>query len=43
MKLLKSVKSETTKNKNRENFRYLDITEGILVHCNIVNNDYLHD
>ena len=29
-----------TKNKNDENVPYLKITEVVLVHCNIVNNDY---
>ena len=40
MKLLGSTKSKTTKAKNGENIPHLDITEVLLVHCNIVNNDY---
>ena len=38
MKLLGSTESKTTKDENSKN-----ITEVILVHCNIVNNDYQHD
>ena len=40
MKLLWSTKNEITKDKNGENVPHLEITEVILVHCNIVNNDY---
>ena len=40
---LESTKSKITKNKSDENFPYLDITEAVLVQCNIVNNDYEHD
>ena len=43
MKLLGSTKNKTTKDKNGENVPYLEITEVVLVHCNIVNNDYQHD
>ena len=43
MKLLWSTKNKTTKDKNGENVTYLEITEVILVHCNIVNNDYQQD
>ena len=39
MKLLGSTKSKITKDKNGENVPYLEITEVVLVHCNIVNND----
>ena len=31
------------KNKNGENVPHLEITEVVLVHCNIVKNDYQHD
>ena len=31
------------KDKNGENVPHLEITEVILVHCNIVNNDYQQD
>ena len=40
MKLLGSTKNEITKDKNSENLSHLEITEVVLVHCNIVNNDY---
>ena len=40
MKLFGSTKSKITKDKNRENVLHLEISEVILVHCNIVNNDY---
>ena len=40
MKLLGSAENEITKNKNGENVPHLEITEVVLVHCVIVNNDY---
>ena len=40
MKLLRSTKSTITKNENGENVPNLEITEVVLVHCNIVNNNY---
>ena len=40
MKLLGSTKNKITKDKNRENVPHLEITEVVLVHCNMVNNDY---
>ena len=43
MKLLGSTKNKITKDKNGENMPHLEITEVVLVHCNIVNNDYLQD
>ena len=43
MKLLESTKNKITKNQNGENVPHLQITEVVLVHCNIVNNDYLQD
>ena len=43
MKLLGSTKNKITKDKNGENVPHLGITEVILVHCNIVNNDYQQD
>ena len=39
MKLLRSTENKITKDKNDENVPYLEITEVVLVHCNIVNND----
>ena len=43
MKLLGSTKNKITKDKNGENVPNLEITEVVLVHCNIVNNDYQRD
>ena len=43
MKLLTSNKSKITKDKNGENLPNFEITEVILVHCNIVNNHYQQD
>ena len=40
VKLLGSTKSKITKNKNGENVSYLEVTEVILIHCNVVNNSY---
>ena len=39
MKLLGSTENKITKNKNGENVPHLKITEVVLVHCDIVNND----
>ena len=38
MKLLGSTKSKMTKDENGKNVPYLEITEVVLVHCNIVQN-----
>ena len=43
MKLLGNIKNKITKDKNGENVPHLEITEVVLVHCNIVNNDYQQD
>ena len=43
MKLLGSTKNKTIKDENGENVPHLEITGVILVHCNIVNNDYQQD
>ena len=40
MKLLGSTKNKIAKDKNGENIPHLEITEVVLVHCDIVNNDY---
>ena len=40
MKLLRSTKREITKNENDENVPYLEITEVVLIHCNVANNSY---
>ena len=43
MKLLRSTENKITKDKNGENMPHLEITELVLVYCNIVNNDYQQD
>ena len=43
MKLLGSIESKTNEDKNSENLPHLEITEVVLVHCNLVNNDYQQD
>ena len=43
MKLLGSTENKITKDKNGENVPHLEITEKVLVHCNIANNDYQQD
>ena len=43
MKLLGSTKNKISKDKNGENVPHLEITEVVLVNCNIVNNDYQQD
>ena len=40
MKLPGSTKSKITKNGNSENVPNLEITDVVLVHCNIVTNNY---
>ena len=40
IKLLKSSEKKISKNKNGKNPPDLEITEIVLIHCNIVNNDY---
>ena len=43
MKILGSIKSKITKDKSGENIPHLEMTELILVHCDIVNNDSQQD
>ena len=43
MKLLGSTEDKITKEKNGENVPHLENTEVVLVHCNIVDNDYQQD
>ena len=43
MKLLGSTENKITKDKNGENVHHLEITEVVLVHFDIVNNDYQQD
>ena len=40
MKLLGGTKSKITKNENSENLPYLETTEVVLIHCNVVNHSY---
>ena len=40
MKLLGSSKSRITKDENGEDVPNLEVVEVVLVHCNLVNNDY---
>ena len=40
IKLLGSTENTITKDKNGENVPHLEITESVLIHCNIINNDY---
>ena len=43
MKLLGSTESKITKDKNVENLPNLEINEVVIMHCNIVINDYPQD
>ena len=43
MKLLRSTENKITKGKNGENVPHVEIREVVLVHCNIVNNNYEQD
>ena len=43
MKLLGSTENKITKDKNGKNVPHLEITEVVLVHYNIGNNDYQQD
>ena len=43
MKLLGSTTSKITKDKNAESVPYLETTKVVLIHFNIVNNDYQQD
>ena len=43
MKLLGSTENKRTKDKNGENVLHIEITEVLLVHCNIANNGYQQD
>ena len=40
MKLLGGTVSKINKDKNGENVPQLEVVELVLVHCNLVNNDY---
>ena len=43
MKLLGRIENKITKDKNGENLSHVEISEVVLVHCDIVNNDYQQD
>ena len=43
MKLLGSTQNKITKDKNGVDVPHLEIAEVVLVHCDIVNNDYQQD
>ena len=43
MKLLERTKNKITEDKGGEIVPHLEITEVVLVHCNIVNNGYQQD
>ena len=43
MKLLGSTESKITKDKSGETVPHSEIVELVLVHCNLVNNDYQQD
>ena len=43
MKLIESTESKITKDKNGKNVTHLEAVELVLVHCNLVNNDYQQD
>ena len=40
MKLLGSLKSKITKDKNGENVPHLEIVELVLIHCDLVNDNH---
>ena len=42
MKLLRSTKKDVDKDKNSENVTKLESVEVVLVHCDLVKNDYQH-
>ena len=43
MKLLGSTNNKVTNDENGENESHLEVTKVVLLHRNIVNNDYQHD
>ena len=43
MKLFQSTENTITKNQNGVNVPHFEITEVVLIHCNIVSNDYQQD
>ena len=43
MKLLGNTECKVTKDKDGENVPHLEIVELVLVHCNIISNNYQRD
>ena len=43
MKLLRGTKSKVNKDKNGENVLHLEVTEVVLIHCNIIEHNYQQD
>ena len=43
IKRVATIKNKVTNDENGENVPHLEITEVVLIHCNIVNNDYQQD
>ena len=43
MKSFGNTKRKITKDKNGEDVPHFETTEAVLIHCNIVNNDYQQD
>ena len=43
MKLLESTESKISKDKDSEHVPHLDVVELVIVHCNIINNNYQRD
>ena len=43
MKLLGSTESKITKDKNGKSVPHLEVLESVIVHCNIINNNYQRD
>ena len=42
MKLLRNTKKDVDKDKNGENVPKSESAEVVLIHCNLVKNDYQH-
>ena len=43
MKLLRSTENKISKHKKGKNLPHLEVTEAVLVHCNIVKSHYQQD
>ena len=43
MELLRNTKNKITKDRNSKDLPHLEITEVVLVDCNISDNNYQHD